>query len=265
MSVAFVDTTVLTDAVLKSGNQRVAAEGALRRHAVTKLPVYALKEFKLGPLSYYTWLHNKLVLLRSVDSALEAIQRAIPWQKYRAQTALQAFRDARVEIAAMTPSQVRTRGDYANYEYDQLRLILKRRIFRAWRRRRKVTTEVVEELACFLESEPVEKHDGTINLRRADCQGACEIASKLRARLGEITALHKVARANESRREFARMAKVLRTLFRTPTRSIDSEACRNLGDSVFAALCPTDAVILTTNTADHGLLAASVGKRVESP
>jgi len=47
---AFVDTTVLTDALLKVGEPRDRAKAAIARFVESLLPVYAIKEFQAGPL-----------------------------------------------------------------------------------------------------------------------------------------------------------------------------------------------------------------------
>ncbi len=73
MTTAYVDTTVLTDAVLKPGVQARRAVGAIRAFERSELPVYAIKEFKAGPLHNYVWLHNKLALTKSLAKSLEAI------------------------------------------------------------------------------------------------------------------------------------------------------------------------------------------------
>ena len=65
MSEAFVETTVLTNALLKPGPTANAAKSAIRSFQTSLLPVYAIKEFKAGPLSHYVWLHGKLFTTNS--------------------------------------------------------------------------------------------------------------------------------------------------------------------------------------------------------
>jgi hypothetical protein len=83
-SKAYVDTTVLTDALLKQGPQGAVARGALKTYSETILPVYAIREFKAGPLNYWVWLHNKLVLTKSVSKTLDAISAIVGFQPNRA-------------------------------------------------------------------------------------------------------------------------------------------------------------------------------------
>lgn len=62
MSKAFVDTTILADALLKPGEVEQLTKTALLRYTTTELPVYAIKEFKAGVLKNYIWFYNKLAL-----------------------------------------------------------------------------------------------------------------------------------------------------------------------------------------------------------
>ena len=60
MSKAFVDTTILTDSLLKDGAVAKTPKKGLKQFEITELPVYAIKEFKSGPLKNFKWFHNKL-------------------------------------------------------------------------------------------------------------------------------------------------------------------------------------------------------------
>src|SRR5437879_2347183 len=130
MSKAYVDTTVLTNVLLKrrwpAGRE---ALGALKRYSATELPEYAVKEFKKGPLAVFVWLHNKLVTTRSVAHTVAAIRRVAPTpQRYRVSTALEALAEAMRAAGAETPKEfaekygVAARSDRVNC--DEYRLAL---------------------------------------------------------------------------------------------------------------------------------------------
>ena len=70
---AIVDTTVLTDALLKPDPQGNRARESLKRYSPTLLPTYGIKEFKAGPLHYYVWLHNKAVEASTYADVIDAI------------------------------------------------------------------------------------------------------------------------------------------------------------------------------------------------
>ncbi len=55
-SKAFVDTTILTNRLIKFREEKKEAKDALAKYEITELPVYAIKEFKAGPLDYVKYL-----------------------------------------------------------------------------------------------------------------------------------------------------------------------------------------------------------------
>ena len=85
------------------------------------------------------------------------------------------------------------------------------------------------------------------------------MAPDLRLKFAEVNALMEV------RREDYRRRRALRNLVSARPQLLTDSPCRDLGDAVFALFCPKDAVILTTNTKDHGPLAEALGKGVQSP
>src|SRR5271165_767343 len=92
MSKAFVDTSVLTDALLKAGDASKRAISAIRGFEYSETPVYALKEFAGGPLKYWIWAHNKLVKNRSLGKTLLEISRLVRTpQKYAPASMLEAL------------------------------------------------------------------------------------------------------------------------------------------------------------------------------
>jgi hypothetical protein len=82
MKVAFVDTTVLTDILLKTDWQRERSVKALRSFRRTELPVYAIKEFKAGPLGHFVWLHNKLQTTKCVSATMMAVAKLMPYRRH---------------------------------------------------------------------------------------------------------------------------------------------------------------------------------------
>src|SRR5262245_43887344 len=73
MTRAFVDTSVLADALLKEGDDHKRAVASFARYKVVFVSGYATKEFKRGPLRYYIWLHNKVVTTNSWGDAVASI------------------------------------------------------------------------------------------------------------------------------------------------------------------------------------------------
>jgi len=265
MTKAFLDTTVLTDRLLKPGTAaNQAAKAAMSRFQTTLLPVYAIKEFKAGPLYYFVWFYNKLALHGSLSVALEALQRISRTpRRYLVSTAIEALR-----AAVYAESETTLRSLVARYGADaRLDSVqsTKSLIMRAWRRRRSVSTAVVEELACYREVDPVERR-GLLSLEPTDCQQPeCCLAPRLKSAAKDLLILKEVLKNMPETRERVKRRQTLSDIARKPRVPVTRQMCRNLGDAIFTLLCPDDATILTTNLRGHAPLAAALGKRAESP
>ena len=172
MAKAFLDTTILTDTLLKPGGASEAARRALNRFQSTQLPVYAIKEFKGGPLRNFVWMHNRLAQgpLEDALAALQSLSRTP--QRYMTATAIEALRAAvRSEDGATLAALERGYGPRANVNEvvrDRWRLAIKVAVFRAWGRRRSVASETVQPLECYKEIAPFESR-GVIQMGPTRC------------------------------------------------------------------------------------------------
>lgn len=145
MSKAYVDTTILSDVLLKPGALGAAARKCVSRYEITELPEYAIKEFKAGPIKNFVWMHNKLASTGSFQLALHALQNISKTPKrYTTATAIQALTNAADSISKYTLSKwVEKYGDSArtdSIQADEYRLAIKTAVYKAWKRRRRVTT-----------------------------------------------------------------------------------------------------------------------------
>jgi hypothetical protein len=270
MSKAYVDTTVLTNAVLKRNSPLgVAAQAALKSYATTQLPEYAIKEFKKGPLATFVWLHNKLATTRSMRQTITAIQRisATP-QRYRTSTALEALAESS-QVAGKQASieMVKKYGDSARLDQvncDECRLALKALIYRAWARHRRIASEVVQPLTCYTTSKPIEDR-GLIKLEHKRCSpsGECCLGPALRADANALRAMKAVVDSQPPRAEGLRRSKALSDLL--AKKPMAEKACDDLGDAVIAFFAPPDSTILSTNLRDFQPLSLALGKKVEAP
>jgi len=162
MDKAILDTTVLTDILLNSGEAKDIALKAVNCYCETFLPVYAIKEFKAGPLKNFVWIYNKLVVTGSYEKTIDALQRMSRTpRRYTTSTALQALREASASVGKQTPADLLKKyGESASIDKilcDEFRLALKFKIVSAWKKRRKVTTGITNPLACYREVAPYEK------------------------------------------------------------------------------------------------------------
>jgi len=273
MAKAFVDTTVLTNILLKSSDvSGKDAKALVARYRESELPVYAIKEFKSGPLRNFAWMHNKLAGTKSFFQAIAALQKmSLTPRRYTTATALEALREAtrklmKPQTAADLAAQYGDSGSLDLFLCDQFQNALKASIYRAWNRRRQITTAVVGPLNCYQEAPPVEER-GQIELNPVKCHPSseCCLADQLRRMISDINKLRDTLGEQPTKRENEKRAQALRSIARTPKRKFTEEMCRNLGDAYFVLFAPEGATILTTNSKDIGPLASVLNKSTEVP
>lgn len=268
---AYLDTTIFTDALVKPGEKAERAKAAIKHFATTELPVYAIKEFKAGPLYGYVWLYNKLLLTKSYEKTLNLINRmALGPRKYLTATAIEALTAAAHRTGNLTDEQLtkmQRRGGRDRELAEIYRLSLKNIIIKSWKRRRSLTTTVSLPLSCYVETEPYENHQGIMSVEpyRCDADPECCLAQSLRSSPQSLVKLLRAINQEPSKRENDRRGQVLKNLLKKPSKTLEDKDCRALGDAIFAFFCPADAVILTTNTKDHRPLARALGKDAVAP
>jgi len=259
MSDAYVDTTVLADVLLKPGlAKQQKAKAALGRYQRTLLPVYSIKEWKAGALDYFAYFHDKLVQTKSLRNTFRAIS-SLP-RGNRKDTSWEA-------LAAAASGSFSGPGNGDREQADSYRLSLERLIIRSWRKRRKVTTHVVDELPCYVEAEPHIGRNGYFDLSPQKCEPdqECCLGPLLTSKPELLEALRKSIPESSSRAEDIRRRQALKQLIKRPKDKVDRKTCINLGDAIFAFFCPQNAVVLTTNLRDHAPLAEALGKTAEKP
>lgn len=270
LSKAYIDTTVLTDALLKQNAQGDAARSKLNTYNERLLPIYAIKEFKAGPLRHYAWFYNKITTAGSWADAVAAIQRigATP-KRYMLSTIIQALSDFESSMAhRLVPTLA---AKYPRAKIDTMKRLeaqvwLKTAILRAWRNRRKIATSTTNDLTCYKETAPAFASNGTVNMNPTRCGvDDCCLRQRYSGLKSEIKKLMIACESMAPRPENQKRRAALRHLVRTPNRFLTEDQCRALGDATFAIDCPMDASILTTNLRDHLPLAGALGKRVEAP
>jgi hypothetical protein len=270
---AFVDTTVYTDRLLKTGVKGESARKALNSYKHTELPVYAIKEFKAGPLKNFAWMHNTLVTTNSFWESLAALQRmSLSPHRYITSTALEALMEVAKELRNLTNEDLTEKyGKSATkdaMECDMYRYAIKQRIHNSWKRRRRVTTAVVQPLSCYPETELFENR-GLIKLDPVNVKcnptKECCLGPLLRKDVESLKKLRDTIDNLPQKAENLSRRKALHEIIRKPKQNVSEDYCRALGDAYFALFCPDDAAILTTNTRDHEPLAKALDKEVHSP
>ena len=95
-----------------------------------------------------------------------------------------------------------------------------------------------------------------------DHRGECTLAVELKKRRTDLEKIRKVLETAPKKSENERRLKILKQFLKPKGHFVlEDKHCRGLGDVMFAIFCPDDSHILTTNVADHGPLAATLGKQ----
>ena len=269
---AYVDTTVLTNLLLKKGELNVSASTALTRFEETLLPVYAIKEFKAGPLRRFVWLHNKIVE-NGYAGAMDALQRlsGTP-QRYLTSTAIEALKTSAYTLGPTSWKELQKKygSRAANFEQIQAE--------RIWSCVKGCGDESLEET----QGEIIKSRPPTAMLHRSRSipqrwlratrvrSGVCQSAIYavwVRELASAPEALRALKKATDqiSNAEHRRRSQALSDIARKSNVGVTEQQCRALGDAIFAFFAPEDSVVLTTNTRDMEPLAAALGKKSESP
>jgi hypothetical protein len=270
MTVAFIETTVLTDFLLKrDGSERRAAE-AVARFDDKLVPQFAWKEFKRGPLKNFVWAHNKLADTRSLLAAFAALQRlSRSPHRYLTSTAIQAIHTAFANLFKDPNSLAQRYGAKAHPDAihaDALRLELKRVILSSWKKRSTLFGGPFHILSCYPDA-PLRYDTPLIKTEPRDCPASaqCCLKDPIISRRKELAAVKHSLRSQTDRLEVARRGKVIKQLEKHPTSLMRPQDCRAFGDAYFVFFCPARAVILTTNLRDIGPMASVLRMTAETP
>lgn len=266
MTDAYIETTVLTDLLLKQNSKKQQrAKAALRRYKSTLLPVYSIKEMKAGPLKTFAHIHDKLVLTQSLADTLQAISET-PFRTYRRGTSDEAIA-ASAQIAKSRPFAPTALGSTDRDQAASFSYSLASLIIRSWRKRRRITTKVVDDLPCYMESAPRIRKDGLFDVSPVRCEedAECCLASKLKSAPEKLQALRNAIPSGSNRTEDQKRRQALKKIINHPGEIVTRDVCDALGDAIFAFFCPENAVVLTTNLRDHVPLTGALGKTAENP
>jgi len=266
---SFVDTTILVDYLLKSGETKTTAKAAVEKCSESFLPQYAIKEFKAGALQYFVWFHNKLSQTNSFLNSIMALQRlSVTPQRNRLSTAIQALYES-YKLLSNKPLDhlIKVYGDKAkvdNVLCDRFKLTLKRKIISSWKNRRKFTTKTGNELECYTEIGP-NFSNNLFSLKPNKCiTTKCCLSEKYRELSDDLEKIKNVI-SNLPKDEHKKRFKILREFLRKKNYVLSDSECRKLGDIYFVCFCPRESFILTTNVTDHSLMAEVLDKNVKAP
>lgn len=271
MTDAFLETTVLTDYLLKKDGSQVRAEAAFQRYDRVTVSNFSWKEFKRGPLKNFVWAHNKVVETGSFSATLDALQKLSRTpQRYMTATAIQSIHTfASMFVGTTLQDFIARYGGKANMDSilaDAMRLELKKTITLAWAERKQLFGGAVQPLSCYSDQDIIEK-DGRLDLTPRDCPDGvnCCLQANLITRPSELAAARSSLDRESEKRETVRRRDLLRQLEKHPSRPMERRECQTFGDAYFVFFCPNAATILTTNLGDIEPMATALGVSVAKP
>lgn len=266
---AFVDTTIVYDALLKTGTKLgKSAQAALALYRDSEIPEYAIKELKAGPLQYLVYLHNVLAIEQKLSRALARIKANIQFQPRRAATTLEALSHEQALLSNRASpnfaASIGVKFDLDTWQATEIRTALRTRIVKAWKRRNSLAKRISFKLSCYSDSKPAVDKTGQLFIPNRDCSVTdCAMRQEMQKNSAALKLLIDASNGQQTN-EGKRRAAVLQKLYNA-CPSLSPKECRNLGDAVFAFYAPQAAEILTTNVTDHRVLAGALHKTVVSP
>lgn len=268
MNNAFLDTTILTDLLLKGKAKNKFIKERLNIYSTVKVPCYAIKEFVHGPLQRYIWFYNKLSISLTLSGAIDALNRESRTpRKYIVSTALEALKEIVSRNKTIDlPTLEAKYGNKVNLETflrDRYKDSLDYLIRKAWEKRRTVIQNVIQELECFVEGLIV-KENSCLKLN-CECkkENSCAAIALIKTKLNEAILLRNKIMKEENTPENIRKRQALREVIKGKELLNRNKTCRSLGDSYFLVCCPKEDTIVTTNEKDFLQYVYSLGKKID--
>jgi predicted nucleic acid-binding protein len=266
---AVLDTSILTDALLKNATRGEAVRECLSRFDQILVPGYAVKEFIAGPLTYFSWLHNRVTSEESLQAVFDWLHRISRTpRRYATSTVIEALREAAAHakehhLDSLTERHGRRTSLDAVIK-DQLRLSLRGTILTAWARLRGYSSSIVDSPSCFRGGEL--SHAGDLLLIAGSrCLGKeCNLWPIASAR-ASLVALQAAVEETRPSRERERRLAVMERVVATPGTPISEKECRALGDVMIVLSGPPDATIVTSNVRDFASLCRATEKEMMNP
>lgn len=275
MSKAFVDTTVLCDALgLSSPQKAQVALTALAKYAHSETPVYGLKELRSGPFASWMLTYNVLVVSKTIDEANDRLNRQTAFRPRQASVASRALIAGLMAVVQSLKAM-----DKGHVNFDEkaaLENYLLTQILTSWQKRRSIVNRVVQPLTCFVddELELVNKQVRFVGARTGCITGvSCGAAIELRKQATQIDKLlvalrppkKKKPEEGKEKHETSRRRVALKEVLARLPNEFPRKDCRALGDAYFCIMAPVDCEILTTNVSDFEPMAAALGKKLKTP
>lgn len=268
---AFVETTVLTDFLLKLDGSEIRARDVLQNYEFITVPHFAWKEFKRGPLTTFIWAHNKLAETKSFNVTLQRVQGMSRTPKrYFTSTAIQAIQTAfSANFADLATADVFARYGSTNFDEmmaDACRLELRRVISRSWSSRFRLFDGITDTLSCYPDAE-LFYDDGMIVYKPYDCPKGtdCCLKDKLSLKSNSLKKIRLALGKLSDKSEIIKRREVVKRIEKHPSSVMSPSDCRSFGDAYFVLFCPDGHDIITTNLSDIKPMADELNINVVKP
>ncbi len=267
---SYLDTTVAIDVAAVKEPSATACMATIAANPPAELPFYALREMLAGYIRNICDAHNVLLAAQNPGEALQALLFLAPFQRRAAQQKLQLIAEALTATFIGNPSGPR------NQQKQDMLDSLALEAARVWVRARKSAPwKTVQPLACFNQGEISHGKGGELrgpnnnfNCKKSErCAAAGWLFDNEILLDKLIEALHpnnldpvaSKKTENQSRR------RALKDIKKEGPQRFDKGRCRAIGDAYFAAMCPQDASLLSTNVSDFEPLCTALKKKLLKP
>lgn len=270
MTGSFLDTTIVIHMADGPANEKAKANQFVKSNQPAEMPYYALRELLTGRLRYLCEAHNIVLASKNTGEALVALANRSPFEGRK--------KLGRINDVAASLNNIYIANPTGSRIDDKREVLqdLSMRAVRMWNKSRKLgSVSNVQSLACFNDGNFTHGSSGELRgpadsfncIKTERCAAAAYIYDNETALTNMINTLHsnKLPKNIVNKQETASRRKALKDLQTLGPAKFNKRQCRALGDAYFAAMCPTDSVVLTSNLEDHLPLCLALGKDAKEP
>jgi hypothetical protein len=268
---ALVETTILTDFLLKRDGSQLAAKHLMDKYSEVLIPHFSWKEMKRGPLAAFVWFHNKLSQTGDFSVTLIALQKISRTpKKYFTATSIQAIHSAFVNLFGQS-NLVKGGHGLSGEELNKLisrslRVETRRIVESAWRKRDELGGGIHHRLICYPDAE-LRFSKELLDIDPRDCKKGvkCCLHAEILLNDSRVDTIRNAIDRNDNRKELVDRRQTLRAATKHRSSPLNKDDCRKIGDAYFVIFCPPGYDIITTNSRDIEPMARSVGIDVVNP
>ncbi len=270
MSGSFLDTTIVINIASKVEPGKTKGEGYIKANQPAEAPYYALRELLAGYIQNLCNVHNIVLASENIAEAVLALSKISSLAGRKKDTQIQSFSAELIEVFRENPT-----GSRNDVKREMLQGLMLKTVG-CWRRANAImSVNNVQPLSCFTQGKIDIDSAGALRgpnnsfncIKSERCAAAAYLYDNQNDLQKLIDALHpnnlppSVANKNENQQR----RKALMELKTKGPKEFSKGRCRALGDAYFAAMCPSDSVVVTSNIKDFEPLCLALSKEVVEP